>query len=120
MSDERGSGSILVVAVISAVLGITALTMPLWGVLIVKNQLASAADSSALAAADVAAGRAPGDPCQMAAVIAEANGASVAGCRVDGLVVTVLVERSVLGFAMTAAATAGPPHEADPARTHGR
>lgn len=111
---ERGSGSILVVAIMAGVLGMVALVSPLWVVLVARSHLAAAADSSALAAADVAVGRTPGQPCDSAAMVARANDATLLACEADGLIVTVLAEGRVLGFSLVAAATAGPASSAHP------
>ena len=46
-------------------------------------QAASAADLSALAAADTARGLRRGDPCSVAALIAESNGAQLSACTVE-------------------------------------
>ena len=73
-----------------------------------SRSVEAAADAAALAAADTAVGLVPGYPCERAAEIAEANGASLVACETDGLVITVAVGRTLLGFAVTAAATAGP------------
>ncbi|MEX1078502.1 MAG: Rv3654c family TadE-like protein [Homoserinimonas sp.] len=108
---ERGAGSILVVAIIATVLCLTAMSVPLYSVLAVKRVTGGAADAAALAAADVAVGRAPGIPCVVAARVAEANGTILSGCRPDGLVVTVRVESTVLGFTVAATSSAGPPGE---------
>lgn len=107
--EENGAGSILVVAILAAVLGLSALSIPLYSVLVAKNLAGGAADAAALAAADVAIGRAAGEPCPTAARIADANGTSLAACQPDGLVITVRVETVVHGFIVGAAASAGPP-----------
>jgi secretion/DNA translocation related TadE-like protein len=109
LRGERGAGSILVVAIIASVLCLTGMAVPLYSVLVVKRTVAAAADAAALAAADVAVGRAPGLPCEVAGRVAAANGAALADCRPDGLVVTVRAEASVIGFTVAAVATAGPP-----------
>lgn len=109
LRDETGAGSILVVAILAAVLGLSALSVPLYSVLAMKGVTSGAADAAALAAADVAIGRAPGVPCLAAARIAEANGTVLAACQPDGLVITVRVEGGVLGFTVGATASAGPP-----------
>ncbi len=46
-------------------------------------QAASAADLSALAAADTARGLRPGEPCKVAALLAQSNGAQLASCTVE-------------------------------------
>lgn len=75
----------------------------------VRQAVAGAADAAALAAADVASGLLPGFPCAQAERVAEANGATLEACHVDGLIATVSVGSSVLGIPVTAGATAGPP-----------
>jgi len=92
-------------------LGIVAvflLVMPLYAALATRHSVSAAADAAALAAADTASGLVPGHPCDVAGRIAEANGATLAACAVDGLVATVTVTRPVLGFAIAESATAGP------------
>lgn len=109
LRTESGAGSILVLAILAAVIGLTALALPLYSVLVTKRAVGGAADAAALAAADVAVGRAPGAICVVAARVAEANDAVLTGCRPDGLVVTVRAETVVLGFTVAAVASAGPP-----------
>jgi secretion/DNA translocation related TadE-like protein len=109
VTDERGSGSILGVAVIAAVLALSLAVVPLYGVLLAKRQAAVAADLVALAAADVAVGATPGFPCRAAASVARANNVALRGCRLEGVIVTVRVSASVLGFTVPGIATAGPP-----------
>ncbi len=105
---DRGSGSILAVAILAAMLCLVSLLLPLVAVLSAKQRVSAAADASALAAADVAVGILPGIPCTEAGRVAAANGASLGACEADGLVVTVEARGSVLGFAVIATATAGP------------
>ncbi|MCU1545024.1 MAG: hypothetical protein JWP30_124 [Homoserinimonas sp.] len=106
---QCGAGSVLAVAILGAVLCLLSLVIPLYIVLDAKQRAADAADASALAAADSAVGIVAGNPCAVAGVVAYANGAQMAGCRVDGLVVTVRVEIARRGFSVSAVATAGPP-----------
>jgi secretion/DNA translocation related TadE-like protein len=106
---DRGSGSILAVAIMAAMLGIVSLLVPLYGVFFAKQQAAGAADAAALAAADVAVGIVAGQPCSAAASLATANGASLGRCQLDGVIVTVTVSVPVFGFEVIGAATAGPP-----------
>jgi len=107
-THDRGSGSILAVAIVAAILGLVAMSTPLYAVLSAKQRVASAADASALAGASVALGIVPGIPCAAAASLATANGAELARCEVDGAVVTVRLSTPVLGFSVPASATAGP------------
>lgn len=106
---DRGSGTVLTIALVGSVVALTAMVVPLYSVLVLRQSVAAAADAAALAAADAAVGIAPGFPCEVAARVATANGAALAVCEVDGLVVTVVAGRSMLGLPVDAAATAGPP-----------
>jgi len=106
--DERGAGSVLAVAIVAALVAVTALALPLYMVLAAKQAAGGAADAAALAAADVRVGIVPGEPCVVAASVASANGAELGACEFDGLVVTVTTHTRVAGFAVEASATAGP------------
>jgi secretion/DNA translocation related TadE-like protein len=107
--SESGSGSILGLAIAGCIVAIVLLSLPLYMGLQIRASVAGAADAAALAGADVATGLAPGDPCIVAAAIGRANGASISGCDVDGLVVTVTAKATFLDIPLTASATAGPP-----------
>ena len=109
MREDRGSGSVLGVALIGVIVLLVAAIAPLYGVLAAKVELAGAADAAALAAADARVGAVTGFPCDRAAEVAAANGATLLSCTADGLILTVSVGRSVLGFALRSASTAGPP-----------
>lgn len=77
------------------------------------QRLAGTADAAALAAADAATGAVPGVPCERAAQVADAAGALLAECDVQGLVATVRVADSFAGLPAHALARAGPaPHSA--------
>lgn len=105
---DAGSGSILGLAVIGSVCGVVAIALPLYIGLSTEQAVSGAADAAALGAADVASGIAPGSPCAVADGIAAANGGVLTACRVDGLVVTVRVQREFLGLQLGSNATAGP------------
>ncbi|WP_243073985.1 Rv3654c family TadE-like protein [Microbacterium sp. SS28] len=75
------------------------------------QRLAGAADAAALAAADAASGASRGVPCERAADVAQAGGASLAACDVDGLVATVTVSATFGALTASASARAGPPPE---------
>lgn len=109
LASERGSGSILAVAIIAAVLMLFCLVVPVATVLSAQQRVAGAADASALAAADVAVGIRSGSPCPIAATVAAGNAARLDGCFIEGPTATVRVTTSVLGFAVSARATAGRP-----------
>lgn len=108
-TNDRGSGSLLALAIAGCLVAVVSLGLPLYIGLSLRAAVGDAADAAALGAADVASGIAPGSPCAEAAAIAAANRATEAACEVDGLVVTVRVEREFLGVELAATATAGPP-----------
>ena len=99
----------LALATVAALAVSTTVVLPFVLLIPVKHRVKDAADAAALAAADVAIGLAPGAPCDLAAAVAEGNGASVLACRVDGLVATVTAGVTVLSLPITATSTAGPP-----------
>lgn len=107
--SERGSGSVLAIALTGAMVGLTAAVVPLYAVLAARSTVAGAADAAALAAADARVGIVTGFPCDRAAEVAAANGAALTRCDVDGLIATVSVSRVILGFMLESTATAGPP-----------
>jgi secretion/DNA translocation related TadE-like protein len=106
---ERGSGSLLGVAIAGSIVAAMGLVIPLYLGLGIRESVADAADASALAAADVAAGISAGVPCEVAARVASANRAALGACSVDGLVVTVRASTGFLGLTLSATAPAGPP-----------
>jgi secretion/DNA translocation related TadE-like protein len=108
-AGERGSGSVLVVALVTSVLMLAGLALPLNAALTTRQLTANAADAAALAAADTASGFVPGYPCANAAEAARLNGATLAECAVDGLQVRVTATRQVLGVVVSVASMAGPP-----------
>lgn len=73
------------------------------------QKVSAAADAAALAAADAASGAVPGVPCERAAEVADAAGASVIRCDVDGLIATVAVSAPWGALPAEAIARAGPP-----------
>jgi secretion/DNA translocation related TadE-like protein len=109
MREDNGSGSLLGVAIAGSTVAAMILLVPLYLGLGIRESVASAADASALAAADVAAGTFPGVPCDLAATVATANHAALDACATDGLVVTVRTSVGFLGLTLAATATAGPP-----------
>ena len=111
---ERGAGSILAVALVAGMLCLAVLIAPLLAALPAVQRAAGAADAAALAAADVASGALPGIPCEAAARVARANGATLGRCELDGIVATTTVGLRVAGIEITASATAASPQE------HGR
>ena len=119
-AGDAGSASVALVGVVAvtAVLAVAALAGT--QALAERSRVAGAADASALAAADAAAGLVPGGdgPCSAAGSLARANAVERTSCLVEERVVTVGVTGSValLGVVVQASATAGPPPSA-PDRT---
>ena len=113
---DAGSASVLSVSVVVVVAVLAAAALAGAQALAERSRVAGAADASALAAADAAAGLVAGSgtPCSLAASLARANTVELSSCDVDGLVVTVVVTGSapLLGVAVRASATAGPPPSA--------
>ena len=113
MTGESGSGSVLGLSIVGAVIALLLVLLPLAESIEVRQRLGSAADAAALAAADVESGAIPGTPCREAGRVARAVGTVLERCEVDGSVATVRVGGGVgggiLGLAATATATAGPP-----------
>jgi secretion/DNA translocation related TadE-like protein len=105
---ERGAGTVAALGLGLAIVAVFLLAVPLYVALAARHAVTGAADAAALAAADAASGLVPGHPCDLAARVAAANGASVEDCAVDGLVATVTVGRTVLGLAVSERASAGP------------
>jgi len=109
MTGDRGAGAVLALAIVGALVLVTVAVLALGAALVVRQRVIGAADGSALAAADAASGAVAGAPCDLAAVVADSNGATLTDCRVDGLVATVTVSASVGPVPFSARSTAGPP-----------
>lgn len=125
--DERGGGAILVVAILGALTAWTVLALAAMTVFPTSQRAANAADSAALAAADVASGAIAGIPCDTAAEAAGMNGGSLDACELDGPIATVQASVAWSVFKITAVARAGPhrwdggpPSSADQSRQSNR
>lgn len=81
---EEGSGTVLVLGIIAALLVVLTLVQVLTAVAVAKGQAARAADLAALAGADTARGLNVGDPCAAAEQVAVRNGAAMEECLVGG------------------------------------
>ena len=108
---EEGSGTLLALAIIAALLVLTVVIAGFIGVVSANRRASAAADLSALAAADAYRGLTEGDPCAVAANLAERHGAHLESCtfpdRPETVEVTVAVPvagpMGVLGPAMVRA-----------------
>ena len=108
LGSDLGAGTVLAIALVSVVVVFGLAGVSLAGGLTARQRLIGAADLAALAAADAASGAIVGVPCEVAAAVARGNGARLAGCEPEGLVVSVTVSGSFAGIPITAAARAGP------------
>lgn len=92
---EEGSGTVLALTIIAALLVVTVVIAGLLGVVSANRRASTAADLSALAAADAYRGLTEGDPCAVAADLAERHGAQLESCtfpdRPETVEVTVAV-----------------------------
>jgi secretion/DNA translocation related TadE-like protein len=110
--NDRGSGSVLVLALGTLVVLSTVVGVVRGGAVVARHRADAAADLAALAAAaEVIDGAAAA--CGVAEEIAAENGARMSGCVVTGSVVEVLVERPLPlgrfgGWRARARARAGP------------
>ena len=93
--SEEGSGTVLALAIIAALLVLTVVIAGLIGVVSANRRASAAADLSALAAADAYRRLTEGDPCKVAAELAERHGAHLESCtfpdRPETVEVTVAV-----------------------------
>ena len=92
---EEGSGTVLALTIVAALLVVTVVIAGLIGVVSANRRASAAADLSALAAADAYRGLTEGDPCAVAADLAERHGAHLESCtfpdRPETVEVTVAV-----------------------------
>jgi secretion/DNA translocation related TadE-like protein len=112
---DRGSASIVMLAVGIASLLLALGVVSAGGVLVARHRARNAADAGALAGA-LSAARGAGAACAAAERLIVANGGRLGGCSVAGPVVTVTVEVSTrIGVGARASAKAGPVLMAPPA-----
>lgn len=92
---EEGSGTVLALTIIAALLVLTVVIAGLIGVVSANRRASAAADLSALAAADAYRGLTEGDPCAVAVDLAARHGAHLESCtfpdRPETVEVTVAV-----------------------------
>ena len=105
-SCTRGSGTLLSVALIACGASIAVALAALSGAALARQNLMHAADGSALAAADSRNGFSDADPCDAAAIVAEAFDARVSVCQLCDDAMCVEVSDAFLGISFTARARA--------------
>ena len=110
--SEEGSGTVLALTIIAVLLVVTVVIAGLIGVVSANRRASAAADLSALAAADAYRGLTEGDPCAVAADLAERHGAHLESCTFPNRPETVEVTVAV--------PVAGPMGALGPARVRAR
>lgn len=108
---DRGAGTLVVVGLVAAVLGIALLLAPIAGLAAARHRAAAGADAAALASAAIVGGFETGlgsDACAAAEEVAASHRAELGRCEVDGLIVTVRVDAATAFGSLSAWATAGP------------
>ena len=108
MADDEGAGSVLALAIVAAFVILIGAHLALGAALVQHQRVLGAADAAALAAGDTLLGVVPGVPCEVAATVADADGARITECELDGYLVTVTVSARVGIFEVTARSRAGP------------
>ncbi len=88
-------------------LGLAGITLA--AALAARQRVLGAADLAALAAADAASGIVPGSSCELAARVADAAGARLTRCVLDGLVARVTLSDRFAGIPIEVRSAAGPP-----------
>ena len=109
---DEGSGTVLALGIIAVLLVLTVFIVGLAGVVSANRRASTAADLSALAAADAYRGITPGEPCEVAAESAERNGAALESCTFPN--------RPETGEVRVAVPVSGPFAVLGPARTRAR
>lgn len=97
-SPDRGSATIYALALLAVLAAVALAAAAVGGAMVARHHAMTAADLTALGAADALA-RADGDPCGVAERIAARHEVELLGCVLDGLVVDVVVGARVGGLA---------------------
>lgn len=112
LSDERGSSTVVMLAVIGAVLTLTVSGLLLVSAVLASHRARAAADLASLAAAGVLIrGEPPAVACQLAAQVAAANHGRLQDCLAVGteVRVSIVVSTGIQGLGVaTARSRAGP------------
>jgi hypothetical protein len=109
MRKEEGVGAVLAVGLAGAVIAGFLLAGAAGAVLEAHLRVVAAADSAALAGADVELGVATGLPCVAASAMAAKAHVRLDRCAVRGPLVRVRLSTAALGFPLGAESVAGPP-----------
>lgn len=109
--QEGGSGSTLALAIIGATIAIAIALLGVVGAFSAHTRASVAADAAALAAADSASNRIPGDPCTRAGVVSTLHGGTLQSCTSTRTESHVTVSTDLGWFVITASARAGLPRQ---------
>lgn len=116
-AGEEGAGTVLAAALALALLLLTVLVLWLGQAAVSAGKAATAADLTALAAADAHRGLSTGVPCQVAAEVAARHNATLLDCKLLGggsVQVQVAIQTSLPWPAQGQARAGPPPDEAIP------
>jgi secretion/DNA translocation related TadE-like protein len=106
---EGGAATVLALAIVGAVVALAGGFAAILAGSVASQFAANAADAAALAAADALSGVVPADPCALAALAAERNGARLVACELAGPAASVTVAVAAPFGDASAEARAGPP-----------
>jgi len=105
-SDENGSGTILGVAVVMALLTLCISALAEGESVMMAQQTRRAAEAGALAASDALNGFTTGFPCEAARAVITINMSKLVECRIVGFEVFIRTEAQTLGMVHFASARA--------------
>lgn len=105
--DDRGSGTVLGIGVMVAIVLTLALLLTGSAALVTHHSAQNAVEQAALAASDAAIGSREGYPCSIAMAQARTVAAHVVSCHVRGTHARLIWRISVLGFPVDVKAQAG-------------
>lgn len=108
LKSEKGSGTVLALAVVSLAVSLLILSQALAFNLLSNLRLQATADSIAVASADSLRGLSLGFPCEVAEQMSVANMANLDECRIVGVEVFITVHSDAVGIVLIAKARAGP------------
>ena len=104
---DRGSGTILAIGLIFAILGIMTLVLAVGYQSLEANRLQATADAAAIAGDDALRGLNTGFACQVAEVITQSDGATLDRCRIVETDIYISVYQHYTGIVLEAKSRAG-------------
>jgi len=104
---DRGSGTILAIGLIFAILGIMALVLAVGYQSLEANRLQATADAAAIAGDDALRGLNTGFACQVAEVMVQSAGATLDRCRIVETDIYISVYQRYMGLTLEANSRAG-------------